>query len=219
MVECDIRLTSDGEIVVFHDATLERLTSHSSKLSDFSFADLRANVRLRGADGKPGDECIPSFSEFLSVLSAQSKSAVGLFVEIKESAPCLLERLVEMLRDFPPALPLTLGSFLPEVTDFLIAHKNQLPDQTQLLVLFEKLDHDVSELRKMRQNGITLLGLDQSLLSNKDVQSAHEAGLKVWAWTANSEDDLRRMVAIGVDGIISDNPAVTRKIVDKAFAG
>ncbi|MGD9543663.1 MAG: glycerophosphodiester phosphodiesterase family protein [Methylocystis sp.] len=74
-VECDVQLTSDGELVVFHDETLERLTDGVGAIATHS-ADALSRLRLRG-----GNDAIPRFSEFLAAIGGRTP----LVVEIKSA--------------------------------------------------------------------------------------------------------------------------------------
>lgn len=72
-IELDVQLTADGEVVVFHDDDLERMTDESGAVSDLALGDLRA-VRLLG-----GEEIIPTLAEALALINGR----VPVFVEIK----------------------------------------------------------------------------------------------------------------------------------------
>ena len=74
-VECDVQLTADGELVVFHDERLERLTDGAGLVASRSAAELR-RLKLRGAN-----DSIPSFSEFLGAIGGRTP----IVVEIKSA--------------------------------------------------------------------------------------------------------------------------------------
>jgi glycerophosphoryl diester phosphodiesterase len=57
------------------------------------------------------------------------------------------------------------------------------------------------------------------LLSRRFIQKAHKVGLKVHAWTIDDPDDMKRAIASGVDGIITDFPTRLRAIVDEYAEG
>ena len=67
-IECDIQLSADGEAIVFHDETLDRLTDASGPLSSLSAAEI-ARVRIMGSGEPP-----PAFAAFLDALEVQGLS-------------------------------------------------------------------------------------------------------------------------------------------------
>jgi len=103
-IECDLQLTADEEVVVFHDDTLDRLTAASGPLRAKTSADLR-KVSFRGAPGR-----IPDLREFLSRVAGR----VPLVMELKSQwngDTKLVERAVAMLANYPS--PYALMSFDP----------------------------------------------------------------------------------------------------------
>jgi glycerophosphoryl diester phosphodiesterase len=66
LLELDVHLTADGEVAVIHDPTLDRTTTASRPLARCTAGDLR-RARLRGPDGAPTDDCVPTLDEVLAV--------------------------------------------------------------------------------------------------------------------------------------------------------
>lgn len=119
MIEIDLRETSDGELVILHDATLDRTTNLKGRLHDTSLAAVRA-TRLREGMGGPDapltDQHVPTFEEALKA----AKGRTLLFLDIKEpvhaKAAALVRRygmadqvLWSMNRTYGPALYASLG--------------------------------------------------------------------------------------------------------------
>ena len=118
-IECDVQLSRDGEAMVFHDDTLERLTLAAGPVRDRSAGDLAALV-LRG--GRTGP---PRFANLLARIAGRTP----LICEIKsrfDGDGALLERVVRTIADY--AGPLALKSFDPEVIARLRAHPPRSPD-------------------------------------------------------------------------------------------
>jgi len=108
-IECDVRLSSDGEAVVFHDATLDRLMRGGGAVGARTVSELRA-LRF-----KASPERIPTLPEFLALLAGK----VPLICEIKsrfDGDMRLTDRVAALAADY--AGPLALKSFDPD----LIAH-------------------------------------------------------------------------------------------------
>ena len=85
ILECDVHLTADGEVVVIHDPTLDRTTSARGPVSGCTAADLAA-ARLRGPDGVPTDDCVPTLRE---VLALAAPAVLAFLVEMKTPGPAV----------------------------------------------------------------------------------------------------------------------------------
>lgn len=91
-IELDVQLSRDGEVVVFHDYTLERMTGREGRLADLTVKEMR-ELRLNGAD-----EYIPTLSEVLTLVGGR----VPLLIELKgESADTsICPKLAQILREY-----------------------------------------------------------------------------------------------------------------------
>lgn len=116
-IECDVQATRDGDLVVFHDETLERLTHAQGRVADFQVATLAA-IKLKGAS-----ETIPTFEAFLAATDGQTP----LVVELKSNfdgdlAPA--RQTAEMLARYSG--PVVIESFDPAPIAFLRAQAQAL---------------------------------------------------------------------------------------------
>lgn len=107
-IECDVLLSADGEVVVFHDDTLERLTTGSGRVDRKTMAELRA-LPMRG-----GGDHIPSLADLLDLVAGR----VGLVIELKSDFPRhaddrLVERVAALLAPYDG--PVVTKSFDPEL--------------------------------------------------------------------------------------------------------
>ena len=103
-IECDVQLSGDGAVLVFHDTTLERLTGASGPVANRSFAELQ-NLTLEGSSDK-----IPSLADFLALIAG----AVPLICELKsrfDGDLSLASRVAEIAESY--AGPLAIKSFDP----------------------------------------------------------------------------------------------------------
>lgn len=91
-IELDVQLSADGEAMVFHDATLERMTGESGRVRDRSAADL-ADLRLKGSDEK-----IPTLLETLAVIGHRAMVHIELKTPAGDVGP-LERRVHEVIAD------------------------------------------------------------------------------------------------------------------------
>lgn len=119
-IEIDVQRTADGEAVVFHDATLDRLTTATGRLDGKTLAEIQQ------ARFKACDERIPTLRQLLDTIAGR----VPLVIEIKSEFPNppdprLTQRVVDVLRDYRG--PVACMSFDPEVVDALRRLAPDLP--------------------------------------------------------------------------------------------
>jgi glycerophosphoryl diester phosphodiesterase len=209
LLETDVHLTADGAVVVLHDATLDRTTTGTGAVHARTLADL-AGVRLRAADGTPTAEGVPTLPQLLDLVAP---SRAGLLLEIKagpgrrryagleEKALALvrgrglLERTVVMA--FEPETVTTVRALEPAVaTAALIARGRERRDRLTV-------DEALERVRAVRA---THVGINFRLLDGGLVTALQQAGHAVGAWTVNEESDIRRVLDLGVDVLITDRP-------------
>lgn len=112
-IECDVQRTADGEAVVFHDFTLDRLTGETGPVADRTLAQLR-HIRLLG-----GPDAVPSLVDFLGLIGGRAP----LTIEIKsrfDGDMRLADRVAEIVVGHGG--PLALKSFDPQIVARLRAH-------------------------------------------------------------------------------------------------
>lgn len=208
-VETDVHLTADAIPVLLHDAALDRTTTGAGPVRDRTLAELAA-VRLRGPDGIVTAEPVPTLAQLLDLLAP---SRAGLLLELKAGpgrqryagieeralglvrARGLLGRTVVMA--FEPETVVRVRDLEPGIaTAVLIVRGRQRRDQ---LAAEEALD-------RARAVGATHVGVHFRLLDRALIAALQGAGLRVGAWTVNEEGDLRRVLDLAPDVVITDRP-------------
>ena len=215
-VETDVHLTADGEPVVIHDPTLERTTTGTGTVRAARLADL-APVRLKGADGAPTAEPVPTLAQLLDLLAP---ARVELLLEIKVDAAReryagIEEKVLGLLRARGLADRTIVMAFEPETLARVRALDPAL--RMALLIGGGRAGRPTPEqiVEWARRAGATHLGLNHRLVDADVVDAARRAGIPLAAWTVNEEADLRRVVALGVDVVISDRPDLARRLVGR----
>ncbi|MFK4082844.1 glycerophosphodiester phosphodiesterase [Kribbella sp. NPDC020789] len=187
-IELDLRVSADGELVVMHDATVDRTTNGSGEVASLTVAQLR---RLDAGRG----EQIPTWAETVAALS----SAVRFQAEVK--APAAVPLLADSLRADPELAARTLvTSFHPEI---LLAARQAFPEATTGRI-FGRTTPDVLALTREAEATWALCGI--AGLTSAYVAELQAAGLSVTAWPVPDAATLDQAVALGVDGVTTDNP-------------
>lgn len=185
-VEIDVRRCASGELVVFHDETVDRLTGGSGAVADLAWDELRELEVLDS--GEP----IPSLEEMLAAFPA----GVTAQIELKEAG------LAADVRDRVAAsgVDAHLTSFSPDV----LAEVTELDWAVPTGYLFESVPTASLETAIDLECEYAHPHFDLCLETDV-VEAAHDRGLDVIAWkAAKTADDVARVREAGVDGITAD---------------
>lgn len=200
-IECDVRLSRDGTVMVFHDADTRRMTGEDGRVADLSAGELGRRTLCGGM------EPIPTLAQLIGLIAGR----VPLLIEIKtdrlaETAPlCLaVRRVLEGYRG-----PVAVMGFSPEVSRWFAAHA---PKIVHGLVMTE---HHESRWRALRDSVARRLAVarakpdflayDVRFLPSALPAALRRRGLPVLSWTVRGEAD-RATVAAHADRPIFERP-------------
>lgn len=207
-LETDVHVTADGILIAFHDDRLDRVTDRRGIVAELSWAEVR-QARVAGR------EPIVTFAE---LLAAFPEARVN--VEPKHDAA--VPALVRAIREAGATDRVCVGSFsdrrLAAVREALGAAACTSLGPREILALRvgawgagpllasvgRRPGRCVQVPRRWR--GIPLI--DRRLLA-----AAHDLGLPVHVWTVNDPAEMRRLLDLGVDGLMSDVPGVLREVL------
>lgn len=196
-IELDVRTCAGGEVVVFHDATLERLTGGR---------DVRAVNAVRWAQLRDldllGGGRVPMLSE---TLAWARRCDVAVNVEMKHDVPHRpdLARATAaavrasgadvLLSSFDPSLLALAAMVAPAVPRALLTHTTQ-----------ERWANVLQEW--MRPSLVRALHIERTQAQPDAVVRYRQRGLRVGVWTVNDPEEARELVRLGVASIITDRP-------------
>ena len=200
-LELDVHLSRDGVIVVHHDRTLDRTTTLSGPVA------ARAARELNSAR-------VPSFVDVLA-----RYRDVRLIVELKVNRPELAVAVVDALRRADAIDRVCLGAFRRRVLQTVRA----LEPAVATSAAREEVRWAL--YRSWVRWPVTRVGYDgyqvpewsgrTRVVSPRFIEAAHGAGLAVQVWTVDREDDARRLLAWGVDALITDRPDIIVPLVKR----
>jgi len=190
-IEIDVHKTSDNEIVVIHDDTVDRTTNGKGKIREQTFVDLR---KLDA--GKK--EKIPLLSEVLTLL----KNHPNIELQIELKAYDCEKRVIQIIKDFDMISRITIISF---IHPFLVNIKNIEPSIKTACLLYGLPVNPVAITKDARADG---LSVSLSTIDKELVEKCHKASLCVTTWNANTVEDLRVVVSMGVDYVGTDVPGL-----------
>ncbi|MFC0211764.1 glycerophosphodiester phosphodiesterase [Paenibacillus chartarius] len=202
-IELDVHLTADGQVVVFHDETLERTTNRSGPVGSLTWDELRQADAGAWFGRDFAGERVPLLSEVLELMPA----AVGLNLELKLSyGGRMVAPVARLLREYGRAETTVISSYDHKL---LYRMKQEAPEVLISLVYDGRL---LNPLRLADDFGhdVFSFSLHHRMVEEDDVAPLRAAGKPVIVWTANREEDIRRLAACGVSGIITDVPGAAR---------
>jgi glycerophosphoryl diester phosphodiesterase len=206
-IELDVRMSRDGELVVMHDAAVDRTTDGSGLVHELAWRELRQlDAGAWFGSGYAGER-IPSLQEVLERFAGR----IGLLIELKEPAMYLgmAELAAGAIEPYLPAgtedgAPIMLQSFDGEALRALHARLPELP--IALLVSEERhAAMSGSELNDIASYA-TAVHYDADLLDADMVQAIRTRNLSVMAWTIRETETLQAVLRLGIDGVITDYP-------------
>jgi glycerophosphoryl diester phosphodiesterase len=236
-IELDVHATADGELVVCHDATVDRTTPASGSIASFTLAELReldfSFWFVPGSDvtpGRPEGEYPyrgrapkdPRFGVATLREVLEQFPEVILNLDIKQTAPVVKpyeESLAQLLAEYGRAEDVIVASFLDAVTDSFRTFAPEVPTSAGTIAtgLFWRALRGggaIPDTPAVAYQVPERVG-ELVLVDEVFVEAAHSMGKAVHVWTVNDRESIERLVAFGVDGIISDLPTVlTRELHD-----
>ncbi len=209
MVEFDVRLTRDNEVVVFHDPTLKRLSSVGVKVEDIDFESLRKfRVFLKKEKSRGTQfDFIPSLREVLDL----TRDKISLNIELKYSngkSLLLVKNVLELVKEYGMGSRVILSSFSSEMLEMA----SHVDDSIRCGYIFH------SRAKKSINSNFTNCSLYsihpyKGIVNKRLMQQAKENSLKVFPWTVNSAKLMKKLIALGVDGMITNYPVKLANLI------
>jgi glycerophosphoryl diester phosphodiesterase len=227
-IELDVHATADGQLVVCHDATVDRTTASQGTIASFTLAELKemdfSYWWIPGADVTPGRPAgdypyrgrAPADGAFgIATLREVLERFPGvvLNLDIKQTAPVVApyeEALARVLAEFGRIDDVMVASFLDSATDAFRRYAPTVPTSAGTVATAEAWraaqagedlpDNPAVAFQVPERQG------DLIVVDERFVAAAHRAGKAVHVWTVNDIASMERLLDLDVDGIISDVP-------------
>lgn len=189
-IEIDIHLSSDGELVVIHDKTLERTTNGNGDIAQMTLK------KLRELDAGMGER-IPTLRE---VLDLTIKKNIHLFIEVK--VPGVEKELIKIIEEKSAFTFCSVISFDHRFIKLIKSLNSNL--HTGCLIVGIPINPE----RLIQDADASLLVISTSTVDAHVVKVCHDNDIKVAVWNANTKEDFLRMRNIKADFIMTDKPSL-----------
>jgi glycerophosphoryl diester phosphodiesterase len=217
IVELDVHATREGEIVVVHDETVDRTTDGVGAVKSMSLAELKrldAGYRFRSDDGdypfRGRGVTIPTLAEFLHRLRD-----IKAIVEIKQYQPPIVDSVLDAVCRAGKENDVLLATERDDVMrDIRAALGPNAPIATgfchgEVAAFIDWLAHGAPAGYRPPGGAFQIppVFAGVELVTPASIRAAHALGLEVYVWTVNDPAEIKRLLDLDVDGIISDHPA------------
>lgn len=209
VLEMDLRESADGALVIIHDSEVDRATNGQGRVNELTLAQIKAldaGYRWTRDDGATYPHRgqgiqVPTLEEVL-----QSFPNTRLNIEVKSSSTSVAIELCEVLRSHSRQDRVLVASFHdPIVKTF----RNRCPEyataasseEARSLFLLNTV-----HLGKWHRPAAEAYEVPGQILTPRFVAEAHRHNVKVLVWTVNHVQEMKRLLAAGVDGILTDYP-------------
>ncbi len=214
VLELDVRMTSDGKLIVFHDSRVERTTNGRGAVENLTLAEIKkldAGFRWTKDDGKSypyrgRGVRVPSLRDVFETLPK-----ANLNIELKSDTPSPVNRLCGLIREFDAAERVIVAAAMHSVLAQFrrecigVATSASASESTGFLALY-KIGLSKNFDARMQAFQIPRYLGSMEVVTRDFVAASHERNLKVQVWTINKREEMKRLIEIGVDGIMTDYP-------------
>ncbi len=226
-LELDVHGTSDGTVIVLHDETVDRTTSGTGIAREmawreverldaghwFRFGSRDDSFPFRGQGVR-----IPTLDEVLRAFPAHRFN-----IEIKQAAPPIVDEVLALLR----RAGATARALLAAEDDAIMASIRAAAGAEivtgssvgDVMAFFAHLD--AGTLPEYQPPGVALQIPtrihDRVLVDESSVAAAHDKGLEIHVWTINELEEMERLLDLGVDGIMSDQPGLLARAIARRY--
>lgn len=217
--EIDIHMTRDGVLVAIHDESVDRTTNARGLVQDLTLAELKkldAGYRWTSDEGhtfpfRDQGIKIPSLNE---IFAAFPKQVIN--IEIKQNDPPIVAALRELINQHKKTKQVLVSAFNARTMKVVrrLCHNIATAGTQAELDRFSKL----SKLFLTRPFllSATALEVPYEMVTAHFVKAAHKKNIRVDVWTVNEVEEMERLLALEVDGILTDFPDRMLNLLQKA---
>ena len=205
MIELDVQQTKDGVLVVLHDQDLQRTTGMNRNIWDVTYDEIRDLDAGSWFDPAYANARIPTLEETLQFIDGR----IRLNIEIKptdHTSPTLEQDVADLITKYGYTDNCWVTSFS---YSSLKRIKETNPDIRTGYIM------SVAYGQFYSLKYADAFSLNKVFVTSQVVNSAHQAGKQVFAWTVNSVSEVRSLCNLHVDSIITDDPIMVQDVVSR----
>ncbi len=203
--ELDVQETADGVIILLHDKTLQRTAGLDKNIWEMNYADLQG-IDVGSWFGEEFvNEPVPTLEAIID--SVHGKMKLNIELKMNGHEKMLEERVLKIIDDKNFADQCIFTSFKFAAIDKV----KELNSAIRAGYIFSKMPEDVDVFTA----NVDLLSVNYKLVDKEFVDKAHATNKEVHVWTVNEPDEMKRLIGLGVDSIITNRPDILKKILSE----
>lgn len=210
-VELDAKISADGEIVVIHDATVDRTTDGKGRVSQLTLAALRELDAGSFFSEKFRGEEIPTLAEVFEAIGDQARINVEL-TNYATPRDGLADKVCDLVKRFGLEKKVLFSSFLPSN---LKRTRSLLPDTPRGLLALGGWIGWWARSFGFNFGDYQALHPYLNDTTPQQIARVHRLKRRLNVYTVNVAEDIRRLINWDVDGIITDDPILAKEIVSE----
>lgn len=216
MVELDVHLTKDGKVVVIHDEKLDRTTNMTGEIKEMTWDEMKdADAGSWYGEQFKGEK-LPTLDDALKQINGRTK----VLIEIKNGGdyyPGIEEKTWEVIQANNAQSWCIIQSF----SQFAVEHFTELNTGLPVYKLVVGnlplgAFHGDTKLRFgsiMKYTDFKGVNPNRKFVRKRIIKKLHARGQEIFVWTVNQEEDMKKLVEMGVDGIITNYPDRLRRVL------
>ncbi len=222
VIETDVHLSKDGHVVIWHDDTLERTTDGVGRIEDFTLEELK-RVDAGYQFTLDGGQTFPFRGKGVHLATLSEALATSpqmrFNVDLKSREGEIVEAFEKVVQEHNAEERVLCASFhLAHLKAMRQRNKKILTSLTTLEVLPLLLRQKLGLLPKTLSTERTLVfqvparqwGIQ--VITPRFIEAFHARGAVIQVWTINEEAEMRSLLEMGIDSIMTDNPAAAIKV-------
>jgi glycerophosphoryl diester phosphodiesterase len=203
--ELDVQETLDGEIVLLHDDELKRTTGSLKNIWEMNYEEVKTLDAGSWFSEKFKGEPLPKLSDVIDSVRGKLK----LNIELKNNGheKKLEERTIKVVKDKNFSGQCIFTSFdYPKIIKV-----KEIDPTLKVGLIFKRMPDSINVFTA----NMELLSVHFSLVDSEFMKKAKENGKEVHVWTVNEENEMKRLIGLGVTSIITNYPDKLKKILDE----
>jgi glycerophosphoryl diester phosphodiesterase len=207
MIETDVNMTKDGRLVVIHDQKVDNTSNGTGKVFDHTLSELEEFDFGSWMGEAFGGERILTLDEFIELTREKVPS---LNIEIKNGPihyPDIEEKTISIVKKYDMVDRVIISSF----DHFALRKIKEIEPKVLTAILYH--GGLIDEITPAINANADAIHPEYTLVTKETIKAAKDAGLFVNVWTVDDEADMKDMIDIGVNGIITNFPEKAARII------
>ena len=214
IVECDIHRTKDGKYVVIHDGSINRTSNGRGHVINMTLSELK---KLNFSPHQKREQIL-TLEEALKLITSHSRF-IGIIIEFKISILNHEKEVLDIIKKYNSNNKILIHSSHNKILKNIRKYDQKI--KIGLIVFFSffhrlKVPYHTSFIKKYNINffAIDEFFYDKPFIE-KFITEIKKSGTKVFVWTINDYLSMNKTIAMGVDGVITNYPAIFKEVLSK----